>query len=41
MSWVMRSLFLVAAALTALVAGGWYVVEWMPGGAVAGSITSR
>jgi outer membrane protein assembly factor BamA len=40
MSGVMRSLFLVTAALAALVAGGWYVVEWMPSGAAAASITA-
>jgi hypothetical protein len=40
MSGGMRSLFLVTAALAALVAGGWYVVEWMPSGAAAASITA-
>jgi outer membrane protein assembly factor BamA len=37
----MRSLVLVAAAIGALGAGGWYVVEWMPSqAAAAASITS-
>jgi len=37
----MRSLLLVAAALAALVAGGWYVVEWMPHeGVAAASVTA-
>lgn len=37
----MRSLFLAAAAVAALGAGGWYVAEWMPSSAAAAaSITT-
>jgi outer membrane protein assembly factor BamA len=37
-----RSLVLVAAAIGALGAGGWYVVEWMPGeAAAAATMVSR
>src|SRR5690242_20651623 len=37
----MRSLFLAAAAVAALGAGGWYVAEWIPSSAAAAaSITA-